>query len=316
MKSPYETNYQPSEEEETQLKKAGRRRSGWIVLCLSLAAISVVYRLFIGMRVEQSAIMFIGLPTLLAIMLSHTPPGETVTGRIMKGITMMLLLAGILFIEGMICILMAAPLFYLVGGVIGFAVDASRRKTPNYKNGRLHSYVVGVMLMMSMEGITDWLSFDRDEEVVVSVVTELSQSEALARVSRLDEFNLDRLPRFLKLGFPKPETIRGSGTKVGDEWTIHFAGGEGKPGDLVMRVTSIGKDYLECRCISDGSHISHWLDWKTVRWDFSETTEGKTRVVMRLRYQRLLDPAWYFKPVECYGVRRAGEYLLQEQLDL
>ena len=46
----------------------------------------------------------------------------------MKGLTLFLLLSGPLLGEGFICILMASPLFYLVGLIVGAVLDWSREK--------------------------------------------------------------------------------------------------------------------------------------------------------------------------------------------
>jgi hypothetical protein len=43
------------------------------------------------------------------------PKAKTVKGGITKGLTLFLLLSGPLLGEGFICILMASPIFYLVG---------------------------------------------------------------------------------------------------------------------------------------------------------------------------------------------------------
>lgn len=43
-----------------------------------------------------------------------------------------------------------------------------------------------------------------------------------------------------------------------------------------------------------------------------EPITAGTRVTLTIRYRRLLDPAWYFKPAERYGVRKAGQYFLDQ----
>ena len=46
-------------------------------------------------------------------------------------------------------------------------------------------------------------------------------------------------------------------------------------------------------------------------WTIEPTGTG-SRVTLTMRYRRLLDPAWYFKPIERYGVKKAGEYFLAQ----
>ena len=66
----------------------------WWVACLAIAS-SVGAALYHGLMWRgygHSAAMFLGLPALLAILLALTPKARTVTGGIMKGITLMLLI--------------------------------------------------------------------------------------------------------------------------------------------------------------------------------------------------------------------------------
>jgi hypothetical protein len=228
---------------------------------------------------------------------------------IMKGISLFLLLLGILFIEGFICILMAAPFFYAVGFIVGIFADKARAKREFEKRFRV--VVLPVLLVMSLEGITGALSFPRDEEITVSREVSLTPAAAREQLARGPQFVLSELPGFLKLGFPAPHRIDGHGLETGDKWLIHFAGGEGKPGDLTAEVIDSGPTQIRVVRVSDSSHIAHWLDWKEAEWTIDPSATG-SRVTLTMRYRRLLDPAWYFKPIERYGVKKAGEYFLAQ----
>lgn len=285
-----------------------KRRIPYMALIIATAMASVGYRLLVSTHVEQTALMFIGLPTMLAVLLSYLPSSKTATGMIFRGITLFLLLLGILLIEGFICILMAAPLFYAIGFIIGIFVDRARvQKDMN----RFRVVLFPTLMLMSLEGVTGWLSFPRDEVIVVEHWTPLDEAAAWEQLSRGPEFDLKSLPGFLKLGFPMPREIEGSGLEPGDTWRIHFAGGEGKPGDLTAEVVESGDGHARVVKVDDTSHIAHWLDWQEAEWQLSPQAGG-TRITLMMRYERLLDPAWYFKPIERYGVKLAGTYFLEQ----
>jgi len=284
-----------------------RKTSPYVWLCLALGVVSVLYRVLVLGQKEQTALMFIGLPTAMAMLIAFLPRATSATGMIMKGITLFLLLVGILLIEGFICILMAAPFFYAIGFIVGLFVDRARAKREYEKRFRL--VVVPLLVLMSLEGVTGWLSFPRDEAVTVSTEVAMSVEAAREQLARGPEFALTELPSFLKMGFPAPHGIQGNGLSSGDRWRIHFAGGEGQPGDLVAEVVESSATRIRVAKVSDASHISHWLDWQEAEWLLEPTATG-SRVTLTMRYRRLLDPAWYFKPLERYGVRKAGEYFL------
>lgn len=297
------------EEAEEKKNNPTKKNSGtFIVIFIVLSLTVVFYRLLVLKNLEQSSLLFIGIPFILAIALTLTPRPKSVTGIIMKSITLLLLFFGVSLIEGFICILIVSPLFYLVGGVIGLFADSIR------KNTRLNCSLAGVLLIMSLEGVTETLSFSRDERVVIEKEFNIPTKEAWNALEKGPDFNLKELPPFLKLGFPTPQAISGSGIEIGDEWQISFNGRKGKLGDLTVKVIAKDSTQVTYQCVKDESHLVNWLVWKTIRWEVTETGQNMSKVKMVLEYDRMLDPAWYFKPIERYGVRLAGEYFIDQMI--
>ena len=277
-----------------------------IVLILALAAGSVMYRLIVWKRLEQTSLLFIGIPAVLATFLAVAPGAKTTLGGIMRGITLFLLLSGVLLGEGFICIVMAAPLFYAVGVVVGMLLGPGRKGL----DSTTRICVILLLLPMSLEGLSPALSFNRNETVQASQLVDASAEQvgqALGAVPRTDV----RLPLYLRMGFPRPVEAAGSGLEVGSTRTIHFAGGEGHPGDLVLRVDQSRPGYLHYSAVSDGSEVAHWLAWQTSEIIWIPVDAQHTRVTWTLRFERKLDPAWYFGPWERYAARLAAQSLIQ-----
>jgi hypothetical protein len=288
-------------------KRLSLNRSQWnlIFLILAMSAGSVMYRLILWGRLEQTAVLFIGIPAVLAVLLAMTPKAKTATGGIMKGLTLALLLSGLLLGEGFICILMASPLFYLVGLLVGVIDDRSRRKRQTTL-----SCLLLVLLPMSIEGISPRLSFNREETVQASQVVNASERDVQLALSHSPRTDIP-LPVYLRMGFPRLTEARGDGLQAGATRTIHFARGEGHPGDLLLHVSESHPGYVRFEAISDRSKIAHWLQWRSseVRWI---SLDGQhTRVSWTLHFERRLDPAWYFRPWERYATHLAAEYLIR-----
>jgi hypothetical protein len=288
--------------------RRGITRQQWtlVTIILGLAIAGTLYRVFVVHRLEQTAALFIGLPAVLAIVLTLAPAAKSATGLIMKTTTIALLMSGPILGEGFICIIMAAPLFYLVGAVIGLVVDRRRRKE---KSLSLHAMVLLPILLASLEGTTPTLTFPTREEVTVRKIVSGSPADverALAQRPVYDE----TLPPFLRMKFPLPTSATGEGLSVGAERRIHFAGGEGKPGDLTMRVTARDASSVTFTAKSDTSHIAHWLTWRTSHAAWRAAGPARTEVTWTIVYDRELDPAWYFAPWERYATRLAAEYLI------
>ncbi|HUI39159.1 MAG TPA: hypothetical protein VLY22_00890 [Candidatus Nitrosotalea sp.] len=282
--------------------------SQWSVIFLTLAAASgsVIYRLIVWKRLEQTSVLFIGIPAILAVVVALTPKAKTAMGGIMKGITLFLLISGAFLGEGFICIVMASPIFYAVGACVGVLVDWQRRRSAS----PMRSCLLLLLLPLSLEGISPALSFNRDESVQVTRVVNASAADvqqALASVPRVDV----SLPLYLRMGFPRPVRATGSGFEIGALRTIHFAGGEGHPGDLVLRVEESRPGYLRYVAVSDRSKVAHWLAWQESQITWKPVDTQHTVVTWTLRFQRKLDPAWYFGPWERYAARLTAETLIQ-----
>ena len=275
--------------------EGGNGNSGmWWVIGLAVAS-SVFAGLYHGLKWVgwgNSAAMFLGLPAVLAILLALTPKAKTITGGIVRGITFVPLIVAPLLGEGYLCIRMAAPLFYLVGVIIGLLSDWLLRRGAG--QGGTVACVVVVLLPMCMEGVVPSMTFDRRQMVEVTRVVAGSAAQverALAESPRLET----PLPRYLRIGFPRPLEATGGGLELGAMRTLHFSGAEGDPaGDLVMRVTARGPGYVRTEAMSDGSKLTQWMKWDSSEVEWRAVDAGHTRVTWRIGFERELDPAWYF----------------------
>lgn len=75
-----------------------QRRIGapqWTLIAITVACAvgSLLYRLLTHQHLEQTAALFIGIPSVLAVVVALQPAAQTVTGTIVKAITLALLIA-------------------------------------------------------------------------------------------------------------------------------------------------------------------------------------------------------------------------------
>ena len=298
-------------------------RSQWslIGLILALAVGRFGYDLLVSHHLEQTAALFIGLPAILAIILASTSPARDATGVIVKGMLIALLLAGVVLPQlgewlgagvvgvlglvavGFVCILFAAPLFLLVGVVVGLI---------NYfAKGIKGLYVIAMVpfLILSTEGVDDRLAFPRAESVTAERVIPVSATEVERLLSRTPHFDKP-IPIGLRLGFPWPVGSAGEGLQPGDRRIVHFASRRGRIRDLTLEVAERGRGTVRFHILSDSTHIVEWLQWQEAEVRWTELDAGHALVRWTLRYRRRLDPAWYFGPLERIAVQAAAFYLI------
>jgi hypothetical protein len=276
-----------------------------VAIIVAFAAGAFLYKLLMHEQLGHSAAMFLGIPAVLAILLALAPKAKTVTGGILKGITLALLVVAPLLGEGYLCILVASPLYYIVGIVVGLAMDRQRRK----RDATL-SCVVLFLLPMCFEGVVPQLTFNRAQSVEVRSVVAAPANEIEHALTHCPNVSTP-LPMALRIGFPKPLGAWGEGLAVGDTRTVHFSGAEGDPpGDLVMRVAERRPGYARFDTVSDQSKLTQWVQWTSSEVEWTALDQGHTTVTWRIDFMRQLDPAWYFTLWERAAVTEAAAYLI------
>ena len=303
----------------------GAGRWALVTITIALAVGATTYHLVHGSSLHQSVVFFIGLPAVLALILSMTPKAKSATGVIVKGITLALLLSGIVFAEGFICIVMAAPLFYMVGMAIGMPIDAVRRR--RRREGKVYSIVGLGLLLLSVEGAVPGTFFPVHETITVTRTIDVSVDEVRRALASTPQF-AKPLPFYLKLGFPRPVGATGAGLEVGDRRTIFFGAespmepmnethhhsvsteGADDGGMLELEVVRSADGRVVFKPMHDATAFTHWISWgrSIVTW---RGIDGDTsEVTWTLHYRRLLSPAWYFGPWQRYAASKAVGYLI------
>src|SRR5713101_4255056 len=102
---------------------------------------------------------------------------------------------------------MSAPLFYVVAIVIASTMDAAHRRHGKPTTTFYSCLVILAVVPMSLEGVSDFTTFSRDESVAESRIIHASPEaveRALFEVPRFDR----ALPLYLRAGFPRPISFR------------------------------------------------------------------------------------------------------------
>ena len=303
----------------------GAGRWALIMITLALAVGAIAYHLMEGSSLHQSVVFFIGVPAVLAVILSLTPKAKSATGMIVKGITLALLLSGIVFAEGFVCILMAAPLFYLVGIVIGVPIDHVRRRRRS--EGKAYSIVGLGLLFLSIEGAVPGTSFPKHQTIRVTRSIDASVGEIRQALGNRPDFD-KVLPFYLKLGFPRPVGATGKGLDVGDHRTIFF--GNESPmepmgqshhhtavpespeggGVLKLKIVRSSGHSVVFKPMKDTTAFTHWIGWGRSIVSWRAVDADTTEVTWTFHYERRLSPSWYFGPWQRYAATKAVGYLI------
>jgi hypothetical protein len=277
---------------------------GFLLTALVLGGL--LYKVVWNSGMGRTSLLFIGIPVTLAVILLFAPRPKSTTGNILRGMALALLLVAPVVGEGYVCILFTAPLFLVVGLIIGVIADSYRKS-----RSTTASCIVLVFLPLILEGTVPQLTWNRTVSTQATRIVDASQSQVEAALASSPHI-ATRLPAFLRIGFPRPLEAHGSGLALGATRTIHFSGAEGDPaGDLVMRVTEARPGFVRFDTVSDASKLTQWIGWQSSEVTYTPVDATHTSVTWRITFNRQLDPYWYFTPWEKLAVHQAAGYLIQ-----
>ena len=298
------------------MKEENGARFALATIIIAVAVAAVAYRAILSHGLQQTAALFVGIPALLAVAVVFGVSPKSATGVACKAVTIALLVSLLFLWEGMLCVMMSAPLFYAVAIAITWVVELFRdRDRDRIITLRSCAFLLAIV-PMTLEGVTGLTTIDRDDSVTVSRIVHASPDAV--RRALLEAPRFDRaLPLILRAGFPSPVATRierdASGTRVviqmrGGEMLLN--GMEPRTGDLTLRLEESAPGLVRWHAVSDTSHMTHFLSWRDIVVRYDALDANTTRVTWAIHYDRALDPAWYFGPIERYAVRRAADYLV------
>jgi hypothetical protein len=259
---------------------------------------------------RDSALLFVGLPVLLAVLLVLMP-GRTTHGRVFTTTTMVLLLAAVAFHEGAICVVLAAPLVYAVVHLTTLLVQAVRRGNRPYV-----LLPVPLLLLSGIEGTSPALRVAPDQVVEVSRVVAMAPDAVYGHLAAGPHPTGLRSVPLRLLGMPTPEQVVGDGLDPGDRWLLHYPGSaHGPGGHTVAEVSGRTADRIDFTVVQDNAITARWFRWEYASIAWQPAGSGRTRVTLRMGFRRGLDPSWYFGPLQAGLMHEGGGHLL-DMLDL
>lgn len=271
---------------------------------------------------QGTSALYLGVPLLLALAVVLSPRAKSPYGMVVKAVTAVLLMSIVFLGEGLICIIMAAPLFYGVGLLVAWAIDSARKR-----DQPMRALVLLPLAILSTEGVTPATTVGQLDSATSSIVVPATAEEVERALAQPLLFDQSELPMYLSMGFPTPVEAQGTGLELGDQRVVKFDGAAERPravpdhhwttngSTLTMTVAASSPGHITFVATEDTTPIASWLQWKTadVRW--TAQSNGTTEVEWTVNYERRLSPSWYFSPWQQYAAGLSADYLLKS-LDL
>lgn len=287
-----------------------------LLFAIGVAALTI--RAVLDSSFRNSALLYLLIPFALSILLYKTTArtdGATTIRRFLNhlrdGTIVMLATSAILF-EGFLCVLMFMPIYYFaitIGFLFSLAADAA-----NKRGGGKQVYAIpALVVLLSMEGAANPLTFERYREATHVAVVDASIDQLKANMARPIAFPSER-HWFLSL-FPLPTRVEAGTLRPGDIHRMHFVYkrwffANFSEGDMALRIAEVGPTHIRTEIVRNTSYLSHYMRIEGTDVRFRDLGGGRTRVALTVKYRRLLDPYWYFGPMQQFAATQSAKYLI------
>ena len=263
-------------------------------------------------RIDHTAALYVGLPILLALAISLLPRSASVTAGSLKWLTLLLLLAVPVLREGYICVIFAAPILYVLTAIVGGLTDWVIRRRA--RRGRIEANaLLAIPVLMALEGIHPAMTFERRADVTRERIVAASAEDIRLQLAR--PFAIEQpMPWFVSI-FRKPAEVTGSGLAAGDTRMFHLIYHKWiywnpREGFARFRIERPTENHVRYLPISDNNFIGDYVRWQFADLKLEPIDDNHTRVTLHIAYHRMLDPAWYFGPLERLAVGQAADVFL------
>jgi hypothetical protein len=287
-----------------------------------IALSAVIIRQLMFHNLDSTALLYVGVPFLIANLLLWFKPvqfgqswGQVYASHMLSSLIIMLCTSIVLF-EGFICVLFFMPIYIVIVSIvflIGWLTDKYKKKKQDHK---IYSNILPLIIIISsLEGVRPEISYKRHNEVSTTQIINNSVAEIKQKLS--SQIELNKNDNWLLSVFPMPYKIEAGSLNQGDIHEIYFRYKRWfvtntHHGSMSLKLVKVEDQYIETEFISNNSYISNYLNLKGTHIHFKPISDDQTEVSLTIKYDRLLDPAWYFDPLQKYAIKKTSEMLIAE----
>lgn len=298
-------------------------RKNLIYLLLVIAGASISIRLLMFSEFGHSALLYVGIPFLIALTLIALiePVGESKLslgryyGQFALWSLVVMLCTSIVLYEGFVCVLMFMPIYFGILFLIAMIHMLGEFISKRGKNKHYVQIIPALIVLSAFEGVIPEFEFNRDYSVTREIIVSASQESILAELTKPMELDVDR--HWLLEIFPMPANIDAGTLSAGGIHKIDYVYHRWfvtntHAGSMHLEISELNENFIRTTFIEDSSYIKNYLKLEGTEIHFEQLDDYKTKVSLTIHYQRFLDPAWYFGPLQSYAIGEVAELLLAE----
>ena len=303
-------------------EKYGQKRIIMLAILVIAGLASLAIQLLIRYDYDHTAMLYLGVPYIVAVLITllrpyqeHDKWWERYLSHSVSALVVFLASSVVLF-EGFICVVFFMPIYFLTVTLAFIAhwiaiTWASRRS-------RTYSMAIPVLIaFLSFEGTSDVTTFDRYNRVTATATTLVSPEELLQNLAT--PFDLPSSDDWMLGLFPMPHSIEAGSLQAGDVHRVHtryhrWFVTNTHEGEINLRIDSVSLERVTASFVRDTSYLSTYVKLIGSEIRFAVDENDITHVSLTITYERRLDPAWYFQPIQQYAMETMAAHLIEEVL--
>ena len=294
------------------------KRSRGIYLLFLVGAASLTIRALLDSRFANSALLYVAIPFVISFLLYHftrRPDRKPNLGAHLLYATIIMLGSSAILFEGFICVLFFYPI-YIIFVTIGYKVAERHQERREGEKSEIFksSFVPLIVMLMAFEGTSPSTSFERQNSVTRDFIIDASVADIQANLAAPIDLPKDRT--WLLSIFPLPVETRAGSLNVGDIHEMDFVYKRWfftnvKTGQMALRIESVSDEQITTRIVKNTSYLSTYLNIQGSEINFTPLPDGRTHISLTMSYERLLDPSWYFGPLQHLTVSQMCDYFVE-----
>ena len=302
------------------LDRYGQKRIVMLSVLLIIGLASLAIRLLFHYELGHTALLYLAVPYAVAVLITLLRPyrenaswWERYISHSVTALVVFLASSVVLF-EGFICVLFFMPIYFF-GVTLAFiaswiGVVWSERKSNTYATA-----IPVLITFLSIEGTFDVTTFDRHNTATATATTTVPRQALLQNLAT--PFELPGSDDWMLSLFPMPHTIEAGSLEVGDVHRVHtryhrWFVTNTHEGVIELRIDTVTPERVTLSFVRDTSFFSSYVTLIGSDIRFTTGADGLTHVSLTVSYDRRLDPAWYFQPVQQYAMRAMANHLIDE----
>lgn len=212
------------------------------------------------------------------------------------------LLAGAL--EGLICVVMALPIFLLMI-FIGYKVQQTVIKEEPNEREKLIISITPILLLLLINSIEQMIVPEPEVVTITdSIILEYSPEIVFDEVKQMDKLDADK-PIGLFLGLPSPYKCELEADTIGAKRNCLFSNGK-----IVAEITKYEKGkVLEMNVIDYTLTGRDWFEFVDATYIFKKVN-NHTEITRTSSYKSILNPRFYWQPLESWGIKQEHQFVL------